>query len=590
MAAAAVAPPPPKIKPAKPKGRVGTIPTHPTLSLMQLSKTANELSQVHAQLAKLGLLHQPLAFTRLMAALSLSPHGDLNYAQSIFDYDENPNAFAYNVMIRGYSQSDRPENALSVFYRMVCDEGSVPNEMTFPFVLKACSRLGCIEEGRQVHGQVLKSGFGLDVFIQNGLILMYTSVGCISLASRVFEKMGVSADVVSWNTMISGLVGSGCVVEAHGLFDRMPEKNAVTWNCLIDGYVKLGLLEVARGLFDQMPVKDSITWNTMIGSYVISGLMEDASVLFNLMPTEKKDAITFNLMIDGYAKACKHNKVLEVFRDVQIAKIKPNNFTVVSALSACAYLGALEQGEWIHALMKSNRIGLDAVLGTALMTMYSKCGKIERAIYVFESMEDRDVGAWNAIISSLGINGYGKEAVALFSKMLESEVKPDELTFVSILSACRHSGLVDEGYRCFRLMSEVYDIVPRVEHYGCMVDLLSRAGLLDDAKELIEDTDVESSVPMWGSLLGACSRFGNLEMAEYAAKNLRELDPTDTSCYVVLCNMYAAIGRWEDATKLRKQMRDEGMKKLPGCSSIEVNGFVHEFHVGDGKDDLEGML
>ncbi|XP_058092632.1 pentatricopeptide repeat-containing protein At4g18840-like [Magnolia sinica] len=590
MATSALLPPPRPTKiPGKGNGRVGPIPTHPSLLLLELSRNASELAQIHSRLIKLGLIHQPLAFTRLMAALSLSPHGDMNYAQSIFDRDKNPNLFVYNVMIRGYSQSHRPENALSMFYRMICDEDSAPNGLTFPFVLKACSRLGSVEEGRQVHGQVFKYGLDSDVFIQNALILMYASAGCVSYASQVFEKMD-RGDVVSWNSMIAGLVDSGFVVEARELFDRMPERNTISWNCLIDGHVKLGLLGIARGLFDQMSIKDSVTWNTMIGGYVSSGLMEDACWLFNQMPSEMKDLITFNMMIDGYMKDCRFKEVLELFREMQVGKLKPNNFTMVSSLSACSNLGALEQGEWIRAYIESNRIGLDAILGTALMDMYAKCGKIERALSVFKSMEERDVGAWNSIISSLGIHGFGKKAMVLFSEMMESEIVPVELTFVSILSACRHSGLVEEGRRCFHLMTEVYDIVPKVEHYGCMVDLLGRAGLLDEAKELIEAMDADSSVPMWGALLGACSRLGNLEMGEYAAKHLLELDHSDPSCYVILSNMYASVGRWDAAIEVRRRMRDDGIDKLPGCSSIEVNGVVHEFRVGDYLNPFEEMV
>lgn len=245
-------------------------------------------------------------------------------------------------------------------------------------------------------------------------------------------------------------------------------------------------------------------------------------------------------------------------------------------LTECSHLEALDQGKRIHGYIDSNEVETDAVLGTALVDMYAKCGEIEMALSVFKGMEERDVGAWNSIISSLGVNGYGREALAVFSDMLESETEPDDITFISVLSACRHSGFIDEGRRCFKITREVYDFVPKVEHYGCMVDFLGRAGLLDEAKDLIESMDVNSSVPMWRALLGACSRLGNIEMGEYAAKHLLELNLSDTSCDVLLSNLYAASGRWDGAIEVRKQMKKIGIEKAPGCSAIKVHGVHHK--------------
>ncbi|XP_043705287.1 pentatricopeptide repeat-containing protein At3g29230-like [Telopea speciosissima] len=508
----------------------------------------------------------------------------MGYARSIFNRDMKPNSFAYNVMIRGYAQSNQPEEALSLFYEMVCDGDSTPNSLTFPFVLKACSKLNAIEEGREVHGQLFKYGLGGDLFVQNGLITLYSCCGSVDLAVQVFEKIP-QPDIVSWNSIISGMVDSGSVEEAHSMFNRMPNGNAVSWNCLIDGYAKSVSLEKARWLFDQMERKNSITWNIMIGGYVIAGLMEDARKLFVRMPLQLKDLGTFKLMIDGYTKEGSYAEVLEVFQEMQKLKIKPDKFTIVNALSACSCVAALEQGEWIHAYVDKNGFKVDAVLGTALVNLYAKCGKIETALSVFHRIEDRDVEAWNSIIYSLGVHGFGNEALALFSRMLDSQMPPDEVTFLSVLSACRHSGFIEEGRRFFNLMSQVYNMTPKVEHYGCLVDLLGRAGLLDEAKELIETMETKSSVPMWGALLGACNRLGNVQMGEYAAKHLIELDPNDPSSYVVLSNMYAAADMNEDAIEVRKRMKNLGMEKIPGCSLIEVNGVIHEFRVS--TDTLE---
>ncbi|XP_042505630.1 pentatricopeptide repeat-containing protein At4g18840-like [Macadamia integrifolia] len=573
-------------KPAKRDSRVDSVSVRlqPWLAFLELCRNTDEFAQIHSKFIKLGLIHHPLAFTRLMAFCSISPYADMGYARSIFNRDAKPNSFAYNVMIRGYAQSNQPEEALSLFYEMVCDGNSTPNALTFPFVLKACSKLNAIEEGREVHGQLFKYGLGGDLFVQNGLITLYSCCGSVDLSVQVFEKIP-RPDIVSWNSIITGMVDSGFIEEAHSMFDRMPNRNAVSWNCLIDGYVKSVCLEKARWLFDQMEGKNSITWNIMIGGYVTGGLMKDARKLFVQMPLRLKDLVTLKLMIDGYAREGSFAEVLEIFQEMQTLKIKPDKFTIVNALSACSHLAALEQGEWIHGFVDKNNFKLEAVLGTALVNLYAKCGKIETALSVFYRIEDKDVEAWNSIIYSLGVHGFGKEALEFFSSMLDSQMPPDEATFLSVLSSCRHSGFVEEGRRFFNLMSQVYNVKPRLDHYGCMVDLLGRAGLLDEAKELIEKMEIKSSVPMWGALLGACSRLGNVEMGEYAAKHLMEMDPNDPSSYVVLSNMYAAAGMNEDAIEVRKRMRNLGIEKVPGCSLIEVNGIVHEFLVS--SDSLE---
>ncbi|KAF2297748.1 hypothetical protein GH714_002553 [Hevea brasiliensis] len=572
-------------KPAKNGNRFSLAPPQPCLFLLEICKYTSEFKQVQAKLTKLGLISHPLALTRLLCYSSISRYADIHYAQSIFNLDKNPNTFAYNVLIRGYARSEKPEMAISLFYSMLCNVNSVPNQFTFPFVLKSCSQVKAIQEGKQVHGLVVKHGLSQDLFVQNSLITFYAACGVIGSACKVFDKID-GPDVVSWNSVIGGLVDSGFVEEARWTFDRMPERSLVTWNCLIDGYIKIGLLKEARKLFDQMEGRDSVSWNTMIGGYVGSGLMGDAEVLFGEMPLEIKDLITFNLMIDGYARDRRYSEVLEVLEDVKEAKAKMNEFTIVSVLTACSHLAELDQGEWIQTYIKENRIEVDAVLGTALVNMFAKCGNMGRALSVFESMEERNVEAWNSIIHNLGVHGYGEEALAMFSDMLRTNIPPDEITFLCLLSACRHSGLVAEGKKYFQLMSEKYGLAPKIEHYGCMVDLLCRADLLEEARCLIETSQMMSSVPMWGALLGASYRLGNLVMGEYAAKHLIELNPFDGSCYIVLSNMYSAAGFYEKAIEVRKMMRDQGLDKVPGTSSIEIDGVVHEFRVSSNCPEI----
>lgn len=253
---------------------------------------------------------------------------------------------------------------------------------------------------------------------------------------------------------------------------------------------------------------------------------------------------------------------------------------MVSVLTACSYLGALEQGEWMQAHIEKNGIDVNSVLGTALVEMFAKCGSIERALSVFKSIEERDVGAWNSIIHKLAAHGHGQEAFAIFSDMLRSNTLLDGIIFLGLLSVCRHLGLVDEGKRFFQLMSEEYGLVPKVEHYGCMVDLLCHADLLEEARDLIDSShasQMKSSVPMWGALLGASCQLKNIVMGEYAAKHLLQLDPFDGNCYTVLSNLYSAAGLYEKAIEVRNEMKKQGLEKIPGSSSMEIDGLVLDF-------------
>lgn len=560
------------------------------LSLLDLCRRPSELAQAHSAIIKLGFAHNTLFTTRLAAACALS--GDLRRARRLFEQDPNPNSFVYNVLIRAYAQKAQPEDALALFYDMIDNGGpnARPNSMTFPFVLKACSAVGGFDEGRQIHGMIYKLEMQFDSFVQNALINLYVKCGSFGDALKVFDGMR-KRDVVSWNTLIAGFVNAGLVEKARELFDVMPDRNIGSWNCLIDGYAKCGLIESARDLFERMPGKDGITWNTMIKGYTDGARMEEAYELFWKMPCELKDSITFDAMIDGYSRVVRFREVLQLFNEMLALEIKPSKFTLVSTLSACSQLSALEQGEWIHSYVDGFGVQPDAVLGTALQDMYAKSGDIERALDVFSEIDEKDVTSWNSIISNLGIHGRGKEALKLFFRLLESPTKPDDITFLSVLSACRHSGLVEEGQKCFKIMSSVYGVEPKGEHLGCMIDLLCRKGLLDEAKELIEaNSGMEFTVAMWGALLEASSKFGNIKMGEYAAKHLLELNPNDARCYLSMSNLYSRGQKWEDSLEMRKQMISNGVKKLvPGCSLVEVDGVRHEFSVGSGFNTIDDL-
>lgn len=455
----------------------------------------------------------------------------------------------YNTLIRAYATSPTPNVALFLFLKLLCDEQDLlPDKYTFTFVLKACASLCSVKEGQQIHGHVIKNGLILDVYICNTLLRMYARCRCFEVARH--------------------------------LLDRMPNRDVISWNAVLSGYVEMGLVDLAFDLFSEMPVKNLESWNFMLSGYANSGLLDEATRVFEEMPV--KDVVSWNALLTGYANAGRHNEVLVLFENMQRARVKPDIRTLVTLLSTCAGIGALRQGKWVHTYVDRNGIEVNGFLATALVDMYSKCGCIEKAQEVFDGTSRKDVSTWNAMIAGLSIHGYGKHALEVFSSMVENGIKPNEVTFVSLLSACSRAGLLYESREIFGNMFSVYGIVPTIEHYGCMVDLLGRFGLLKEAKQLVEKMPQKDVAIIWESLLSACRNHGNVELAEHIAGKLLELDPRDNTGYVQLSNVHASKGRWSDVVDVRRKMREKRISKVPGGSMIEVDGIVHEFLAGEG--------
>lgn len=470
---------------------------------------------------------------------------------------------------------------------------------------------------------VIKSSFGSDVFILNSLVHFYGSCGDLELAYRVFLNIP-QKDLVSWNSMMTAFAQGGCPEEAFALFREMEAENVTPnditmlgmlsacakkadlelgmWVCsyigrndirvnltlnnaILDMYVKCGSVEDAKRLFDVMPEKDIVSWTTMLDGYAQSGNYDEAYRIFEAMPCQ--DIAAWNALISAYEQNGKPKEALATFHKLQINKsAKPDEVTLVSTLSACAQLGAIDLGGWIHVYIKKQEIKMNCHLTTSLVDMYAKCGDLEKALEVFNSVERKDVFVWSAMIAGLAMHGRGKAAIDLFYEMLEAKVKPNAVTFTNILCACSHTGLVDEGRNIFHQMGPIYGVVPGVKHYACMVDILGRSGHLEEAMEFIEKMPIAPSASVWGALLASCRLHGNVELAEQACSQLLELDPRNHGAYVLLSNIYAKNGEWDQVSALRKFMRDSGLKKEPGCSSIEVNGIIHEFLVGENSHPL----
>ncbi|KAF3453285.1 hypothetical protein FNV43_RR03725 [Rhamnella rubrinervis] len=373
-------------------------------------------------------------------------------------------------------------------------------------------------------------------------------------------------------------VSNGRIV--HGYVEKLRlQSNLFLQNTVLNLYGMCGVHGDARLLFEKMPLRDVVTWNIMITHLLKIEDTEGAYDLFVRMP--EKNVRSWTLMIAGYVQCGKPKEAINLFREMEKAGISPNEVTVVAVLAACADLGDLYFGRRIHEYSRRNGFERNIRLSNTLIDMYVKCGCLDGAQQVFNEMEERTIVSWSAMIAGLAMHGKAEESLRLFSEMIQLGLKPNEVTFIGLLHACSHMGLVDEGRKFFASMTTDYGIVPRIEHYGCMVDLFSRAGLLNEAHEFIMNMPIKPNGVVWGALLGGCKVHKNIELAEKAIAHISELDPLNDGYYVVLSNIYAEAQKWEDTARVRKLMRERGVKKTPGWSSISIDGIVHEFVAGD---------
>lgn len=427
-----------------------------------------------------------------------------------------------------------------------------PETVIWNFCMKAFAESDYPYDTIRLFCQLCEYGVGLDAFTFSFLLKACTKMVSGGLDGRIIhgyiEKLGFRSNLFLENSLVHLYAVCGEIDDARLLFDKMSERDVVTWNIMITQLVKRGNVDEAFGLFNRMPERNVRSWTSMIMGFVQCGKPKEAIDLFTKMEEEQ---------------------------------LCPNEVTVVAVLAACADIGALDLGKRIHKFSSQSGFKRNIRICNTLIDMYIKCGCLEAARSVFEGMEKRTIVSWSAMIQGLAINGNGEEALNLFSKMIQSRIKPNAVTFIGLLHACSHMGMVNEGRKYFASMSRDYGIVPRIEHYGCMVDLLSRAGLLEEAREFIMNMPIKPNGVVWGALLGGCRVHKNLELAEEAIEHLLELDPLNDGYYVVLSNIYAEAKRWEDAARVRKLMRDKGVKKTPGSSSISIDGVVHEFVAGD---------
>ncbi|CAK9225645.1 unnamed protein product [Sphagnum troendelagicum] len=496
--------------------------------------------RVHAHISKRKLDRDLILGNNLISMYVKC--GSISRARQVFNTMLERDVVSWTAMIAGVAKQRDVKGAFEAFQQMQ-QEGLKPNVITFMSILNACACPAALEKGRHIHSLIVETGADSDVSVLNALISMYSRCNSIVDARQIFNGM-CKRNVVSWNAMMAGYITQGNEVSARQVFDRMHQRDVFSWTTLISVYWKCGSKEDACQVFNQMPVRNVVSWTAMISGSAQQGYAEDA---------------------------------LDLFQQMQQEGVKPNKVTFISVLNACASLSALEEGKKLHDLIVKAGLQPDVSVGNALISMYSKCGSLDEASKVFHRMAHRDVVSWNAMISGNAHHGHCHEALDLFEQMQLEGVRPDKVTFIAVLQACSHAGFIDLGRHYFCSMIQDYGIVQTGEHYGTMVDLVGRAGHLDEAEEILNKKPFQPGALELGALLSACRVHGAVEIAERAADSAFKLEPEKSGIYVMLANIYAAAGRWDGARNVRLLMEERGVKKEPGRSWIEVKNKVHSF-------------
>ncbi|XP_057492279.1 putative pentatricopeptide repeat-containing protein At3g01580 [Actinidia eriantha] len=509
--------------------------------------------------------------------------GWMSDALRVFEEYCGPDVVLWTAIISGYEQNGYPEEAVAIFIQMVKVEGLSPDTVTLVSVVSACGRSVNLRAGRSVHGFAIRMGFDCGLSLGNALLNLYAKTDALTAANRLFRKME-QKDVISWSTVIAAHVQNGAAAQALEIFDEMIdqrfEPNAVSVINALQACEATCNLEKGKKIHELASFKgfefDISVSTVLIDMYMKCASPDEAINLFQRMP--KKDVVTWVALLSGFVQNGMADKAMGVFCHMQSRDIRPDSIAMVKILTACSELGILQQAFCLHGLVVKGGFSSNAFVVASLIELYSKCGSLENAVKVFESVNLRDIVIWSSMAAGYGIHGRGKEALKLLHQMVkDSKITPNNVTFLSILSACSHAGLVEEGLKLFEVMVREHGLTPDVAHYGILVDLLSRSGEFDKAISIIDQMPVQPEPHVWGALLGACRIHQNINVGELAARNLLCLDPNHAGYYTLLSNLYAVNGKWDNAEKIKALLNRKNLKKMVGLSAVEVRNEIHSF-------------
>ncbi|KAI5669307.1 hypothetical protein M9H77_19160 [Catharanthus roseus] len=603
---------------------------------------------LHALALAEGLVHSNVFVCNALVAM-YGRCGALFDARQMFEemlqigiYD----VISWNSIMAAYVQNGEYRKAMDLFKLMAskADISLRADAVSLVNILPACASLNAGGRGREAHAYAVRRGLNEDMFVVNALVDMYAKCGLIDEAERIFRRMEVK-DVVTWNAMVTGYSQIGRYADALSLFEKMREEgiqlNVITWSAVISGYAQRGLGEEAIDVFRDMvsvsnvepnvvtlvsilsgcaavgaldkgweihcyaikrvlnvdeidPGENLMLINGLIDMYAKCNRVKVAYLIFESIGQNHRNVVTWTTMIGGYAQHGDANDALRLFSKMVSGTIKPvvpNAFTISCALVACVRLNALRLGRQIHAYVLRNRYESAMLfIANCLIDMYAKSGDVDAGRIVFDSMSQKNIVSWTTLMMGYGMHGRGEEAMQIFDGMRREGLQIDGVTFLVLLYACSHSGLINHGMNYFDRMYEDFGLVPGVEHYACMVDLLGRAGRLDKVMDLIEGMPVEPTPIIWVALLGACRIHRKVGLAEYAARKLSELECENDGTYTLLSNIYASAGRWKDVARIRTMMKHLGIRKRPGCSWIQGNKETVTFYVGDRSHPMSEAI
>ncbi|KAL6538843.1 hypothetical protein OROMI_025169 [Orobanche minor] len=597
-----------------------------TFLLNNLINGYHKLEDIKDARKVFGEMRRPNQFSWNTILSTYSKNGDIAEMLEIFNLIPSKDGVSWNLIISGYVKCGLTEKALEAYKSMLRHGSENLNRITLSMIIIMLSNKGWLDLGASIHGQVMKYGFGSYVFVGSSLMDMYAKCGLIAEAKRVFDELP-ERNLVIFNTMLMGFLRRGMVEEAYNFFDCMIEKDSVSWTTMISGLTQNGLYKEALGLFQEMRFKglnmDQFTFGSVLTAcggllaategkqihayiirtghkdnvFVASALLDmyskcreikNSERVFRLM--ENKNIVSWTAMLVAYGQNGYSEEAIWIFCEMQRNGVEPDDFTLGSVISSCANLASLEEGAQFHGQSLVSGLISFVTVSNALVTLYAKCGNIEESHLLFDEIKSKDEVSWTALVSGYAKFGKVNETINLFEEMLAYGLKPDGVTFVGVLSACSRAGFVEKGRQYFSLMVNKFKVEPILDHYTCMIDLFSRAGNLEEAKKFILEMPCRPDTIGWATLLSSSRNCGNTEIGKWAAECLLELDPQNPAGHVLLASIYAAKGQWDEVAKLRRGMRDKGVRKDPGCSWIKYKNKVHIFTANDKSSPLSGQI
>ncbi|XP_048330683.2 pentatricopeptide repeat-containing protein At1g08070, chloroplastic-like [Ziziphus jujuba] len=555
-------------------------PFHSIASLLQKCNSKGQLLQIHAQLITTGLIHNPPLASKLIASFSsFSLPYTISTAHAIAKQVDGLDTYTWNCIVRGYLNGNNPKEAFLV-YSHVRSEGLRVDSYTLHFATKACVLMRAKLEGKQVQSQICKLGFASEIMVQTALLSMYSMFGELSYMRQVFDETP-QRDLVMWNSVLAAyaqynfpyqtlaftraMVSSGVRLNGVSLVSVLSSCSSL--ETLLEGKAIHGY--VIRNLTDI----DVFVYNAFIDMYSKCGSLSNAHRIFHIMPI--RNLISWTSMMNGYCYNNCLNEALHLFKKMECENITPDEVTMLCIITTCTKSGSFELVDWIDHYVEKYGIGKGSItMSNALMDMHAKCGNIKKACQIFDGIAEKSMVSWTTIIHGLAMHGHEKQAFLRFCQMQREGYKPDEIVFLSVLTACSHAGMVDEGLKCFSSMMTDYGMKPSMEHYGCIVDVLCRGGLINEAFEFVQKMQDKPDIIIWRMLLVACRVQGDMNLANQIMNHLHEMGPRNSEDFGILCSLHAMVDQWDNVKDIRTEMKIRGVvKNHPGYSAIDIEAF-----------------